>query len=307
MVGRLDDDRLIVMGTRTASGLRRLVSRQNGPAGLSIDFSWELEPNSDQYSFFQHDVPFLLWHTGMHDDHHSPRDDARLIHYSGMTRLTRLLFQVAYELAERPEVAEFRPDAGVETEKVRAWQAAQGTEPPSRLGVGWRREDDASHGVRLTRVMAGSPAERAGLMPSDRIVRFAGHEIHSSDELSGAVAAAESPAALVVDRPGNPEPLSLSIDLDGKPLRLGIAWRIDAAEPRTVILTHVVPGSPAERAGLEVGDRIYQVAGRDFADDGEFAQWVTSLPEPLELLVERDGRVRTVVVYIETEPVRRAA
>ena len=40
----------------------------------------------------------------------------------------------------------------------------------------------------------------------------------------------------------------------------------------------------------------------DFADDGEFAQRVKTLPGPLELLVERDGRLRRVVVQLDEEP-----
>jgi len=38
--------------------------------------------------------------------------------------------------------------------------------------------------------------------------------------------------------------------LAGRPLRLGITWRVDDAEPGTIILTHVVPGTPAARAWL---------------------------------------------------------
>lgn len=86
-----------------------------------------------------------------------------------------------------------------------------------------------------------------------------------------------------------------------KPLRLGISWRVDPAEPGTVVLVRVVPDSPSHRAGLVPGDRIYQVAGQDFADDREFARRVKTLPGPLELLVERDGRLRKVVLTFEHE------
>jgi hypothetical protein len=82
-----------------------------------------------------------------------------------------------------------------------------------------------------------------------------------------------------------------------RPLRLGIAWRSDDAEPDTVIVSQVAAGSAAAAAGLRVGDRIYRVGGRDFADDTVFAHLAGTLPEPLELLVERDGRLRTVVLH----------
>ncbi len=83
--------------------------------------------------------------------------------------------------------------------------------------------------------------------------------------------------------------------------------KVDDAEPGTIILTYVVPGSPAARAGLEVGDRIYQVAGEDFADDAEFAQRAKAHLGPMELTVERDGQIRTAVLHFTPQPVRRAA
>ena len=68
------------------------------------------------------------------------------------------------------------------------------------------------------------------------------------------------------------------VQLPGAPLRWGIAWRLDDAEPGTIVLTYVVPGSPAANAGLRVGDRVYQVGGRDFADEATFVQWAKSPP-----------------------------
>ena len=80
------------------------------------------------------------------------------------------------------------------------------------------------------------------------------------------------------------------------PLRLGIAWHDDEAEPGTLIVCHVARESAAAKAGVSVGDRIYRIGGRDFADDAAFTQFARTLPGPLELLIERDGRYRTVVL-----------
>ena len=107
---------------------------------------------------------------------------------------------------------------------------------------------------------------------------------------------------------GEKQPLTMVVELPGAPLRWGIAWRLDDAEPGTIVLTYVVPGSPAANAGLRAGDRVYQVGGRDFADEATFIQWAKVLPGPLPLLVEHDGRLRTVVIQLQqSEPVKRAA
>ncbi len=223
MIGRLRDDRLILFGTRSGYGLRRLISRQNEEVGLSLDFPWTLKANADHYVFFNQKIPVLMLHTGTHNDYHTPRDDAELINCPGMNRVVRLAFRMVYELADRPEVPCFRQAAGRETERTRRRLATQ------------------------------------------------------------------------------------KVTVDDKPLRLGIAWRLDDSEPGTIVLTHVVSSSPAARAGLRIGDRIYQIAGRDFADEDQFSRLAKTLPDPLELLVERDGQLRTLVLYIEAQPAKQAA
>jgi len=227
MIGRLRDDRLVVFGSRTGYGLRRLVSRNNEGTGLTLDFSWEMKSNADHFPFYQRGIPAMMLHTGLHDDYHRPSDDARRINVPGLGRVTRLLFGIVYDLADGDEPPKFREAARRETEQTR-------------------------RGLR-------------------------------------------APKAPLPDR------------LDGKPLRVGITWRTDEAEPGTIILTRVVPGSPAAAGGLEPGDRIYRVAGRRFADEAEFAKRATTLPGPLELLVEREGRLRSVQIRFQPQTLDRAA
>jgi len=307
MIGRLRNDRLVLFGTRSGYGWRRLASLQNDGPALRLDFSWTLKPNSDHYPFFQHDIPVLLLHTGFNDAYHTPRDDARHINNRGMRRVSQFLFAVVYELADREQPPRFRKLARRETESTRKRLAACINKPAARLGVRWDPNEPAIGGLRLAHVVSGSAAERAGLTAGDRIVDFAGRKIRSGEDLRAAVTRAENPAATVVKRADLDQPLQMTVELAGKPIRLGISWRIDDAEPGTIILTHVVPGSPAAKAGLRPGDRVYQIGGEDFSDDRLFAHLAQTLPEPLELLVERDGRLRTVVIYVETEPARRAA
>ena len=220
MVGRLRDDRLLVYGTRTGYGWRRLISGSNEDPGLQLDFTWDLNANGDHWPFFGRGIPVLMMHTGLHEDYHQPSDDAPLINVDGMRRVARFLFALSYDLAERDALPHSRDAAHHENESTH------------REGLG-----------------------------------------------------------------GKPDRLE----------RLGITWRADDAEPRAIVLTQVVSGSPADRAGLKIGDYVYQVAGRDFADEAEFAELARTLPAPLTLLVERDGRLRTVEIHLESESLRRAA
>ncbi len=307
MIGRLRDDRLIIFGTRSGGGWRRLISEQNEGPDLRISFRWTLKANSDHFPFFRQNIPILLWYTGVHNEYHSPRDDAHLINNPGISRVVRLLFGVTYELANRDEIPRFRKEAGRETEYHHKQLVTEKARLKGRLGVGWNPDESAAEGIRVTRITPGSAADRADLELGDRIVEFNGRKTRSGDDLRAAVLLAENPAGMVLKRHGKEKPFETAVKLDGKPVRLGIHWRPDPAEPGTIVLTRVISSSPAARAGLRTGDRIYQVGGKNFSDGQEFSRLARTLPEPLELLVERDGQLRIVVLYIETEPLPKAA
>jgi predicted metalloprotease with PDZ domain len=308
MIGRLRNDQLYVYGARSGCGWRRLVARQNDELGLQIDFSWEFKPDADYYPFYEQGVPVLLFHTGLHDNYHRPSDTADLISGEGMSRVVRLLFATVYELAESDEKIPYRKAAGRETPETERFVASQIVLPAERLGATLDAKPAVEGGVSLLRVKVNSPADKAGLKPGDRILSCAGRDVHIDDDLIGAVMTAESPATLLLQRKGENKPAEISLELAGRPLRLGITWRVDDAEPGTIILTHVVPGTPAARAGLQAGDRIYQIAGRDFADENAFIEMLKTPPDPLELLVERSGKLRTVVIQFKpAELLKRAA
>ena len=308
MIGRLRDGHLMVFGTRSGYGWRRLVSSQNDGDALRLDFLWTLKPNADHYPFFNQGIPVLMVHTGLHDEYHRPSDAAKLINRPGMTQVTRLLFGILYELADQPEVLRYREAARHETPEVEKNLFGSPSKPVDRLGVEWIEDAALVGGVRVSTLATDSPADRAGVRVGDCIVRFAGREIRTDDDFFAAVSAAESPTQVTLKRPGEKKPLELKVELAGNPMRWGILWRVDEAEPGVIILAHVVPGSLAAQAGLCVGDRIYRVGGRDFSDEAVFSQLAKTQPLPLQLLVEREGRLRTVILQIpRVEPAKRAA
>lgn len=307
MIGRLRNDKLSVFGSRTGFGLHRVVCEQNDEFGLKLEFTWELSDEADHYPFFARNIPVLMFHTGLHDEYHTPRDTAKLIDAAGEARVTRLAFALLYDLAQRDAVPSIRKAAAKETEDSRKRAAAAPSRLPNRLGVAWQPGPASDEGVRLTRILPGSPAERAKLQAGDRIVRFDGREIHAIDDLLGAVRGADSPALAVVRRGDQPDPLEVPVAIDGPPLKLGIAWRTDDAEPGTIIVTQVVPGSPAAAVGVRAGDRIYQVAGRDFRNEAHFVELVANPADLLELTIERDGQVRRVELQLRPTALRKAA
>jgi hypothetical protein len=234
MVGRLRDDRLKVFGSRTATGLRRLISRQNDDLArasrnetehfstsrhvtqdfsgnsLKLVFTWEMKARADHYPFFKRNVPTLMFHTGLHDVYHTPRDDAKLINNPGLRKVTRLVFQVAYELAQREEIPGFRKQASGENEALRKSFNKPPPKMPGRLGVGWNSRTPPGNGLLLTAVSANSAAGKAGLRKGDRILKFAGRQIDDGEQLRTAVLAAANPVEAIVERSLGDEPLTLN-------------------------------------------------------------------------------------------------
>ncbi|HTN76717.1 MAG TPA: M20/M25/M40 family metallo-hydrolase, partial [Pirellulaceae bacterium] len=292
MIGRLRNQRVEVYGTRTASGLRSLVSRQNVESKLMLDFTWEMKENSDHYCFFERSVPTLMFHTGLHDNYHRPSDDTHLINNDGIAAVARLTFQTAFDVADSPAVFKFRNESRREDPPARRAFEQTLPAPGPRFGLEWTYAKPGERGVIVAKVTPGLPAQQAGLKPGDRLLKFQGDEVTTDAALRKAVLAAKAPAEVEVERAGETAPLTLSVPLAGSPTRVGIAWKDDPAEPGSALLTQVVYGSAAHQAGLHVRDRIYEVAGQKFANSDEFLKLVTTMPSPLELLVERAGVIQ---------------
>jgi len=298
MIGRMKNNKLEVYGTRTAQGLRRLVSESNTESQLELDFSWEMKSNSDHHTFFAKSIPVLMLHTGLHDDYHRPSDDAHLVNSEGMQQAARLMFQVILSLSDRDQLAGFRPESRGESPAGQRTLERSLTPLPPRLGVRWRPQV-GTEGVTLSEVRPGTPAERAGFREGDRIVRFNGQRITDSETFRREVLTTSSPVEVWVQRRGEEGPAAYQVDLNGQPSRIGISWRIDDAEPGTVLLTRVVPASPAALAGMRVGDRIYEIQGKQFSDSDQLYKLLTTMPGPMTLNVERAGSVRAVELSLD--------
>jgi S1-C subfamily serine protease len=210
------------------------------------------------------------------------------------------MFGIADEAANIDELHGFRAACRSEVPGMRSMLELPLPALPSRLGIRW---EETADGVRVTSVAQNSPAERAGMKSHDAILKVAGTPVHETKQLQFLVLAAPKETAITVKRQGNEDPVDLPITLSGSPTRLGIGWRFDTAEPGSVILSRVVPGSPAAYAGLRVNDRVYRIAGKEFADGDSFGRLAKAATSPTDLQVERDGRVRTVTLeFLEETP-----
>ncbi|HUE69506.1 MAG TPA: M20/M25/M40 family metallo-hydrolase [Pirellulaceae bacterium] len=305
MVGRLKNERLEVYGCRTLVGSRRLLAEENGDAKLALDFDWRIKADSDHFSFSQQGIPFLMLHTGLHENYHRPSDDAHLVDHDGIRRVSRLVLQTALRMADSEQIGKYREHArGESTHHQQLLEQSQMPQQP-RFGLPWRREPVEPLQIVFLPPSPGSAAEAAGIRGGDRLLSYEGMPIEDEHRFRLELFAARGPKTFRVQREGGAEPLEIAIEPRGNPIRVGITWREDPAEPGIVLLTQVVAGSAADAAGLKVKDRIYAVGEHRFAGSDDFGKLINALPGPLEMLVERQGRLSTK--KIEVLPAEMAA
>jgi hypothetical protein len=171
MVGRLKDDKLIVMGVGTAPEFPGLVDAVN--AG----FHFQLKPTpdgfgpSDHSSFYKRKVPVLMLFTGAHTDYHKPSDTWDKINEPGLWKVTRFATALVESLDVRPAAHYQQAKSDSTMGRIAGgggYGAWLGTIPDYTQTEG---------GVLLSGVRDASPAKTAGIQGGDVIVRFDGVRI----------------------------------------------------------------------------------------------------------------------------------
>ncbi|MBI4544923.1 MAG: M28 family peptidase [Gemmatimonadetes bacterium] len=183
MVGRLGAGPLLVYGTETAAEWAEIVTRAAAQQQLPIAARGDGYGASDHTSFYVRDIPVLHFFTNVHSDYHRPSDDFEKIDGPGLERVAALVATVARTVADRPAALTLQRGAG------QPLPAAQGPGYGAYLGT-VPDFTPVEHGVRLSGVRAGSPAEQAGLRAGDILVRFNDRDIADLFALTAALRAA---------------------------------------------------------------------------------------------------------------------
>lgn len=142
-------------------------------------------------------------------------------------------------------------------------------------------------------VEKGSFAEKAGLMPFDRIIKVGEKEVKNWKEfmLESSMKSGKI-TDIWIDRDGKILKLSVSIPEDITKDKVGISPLIPAK------VGNIFENSPAMKAGLQKGDVIVGFNGIPVRSWFEFAQFMTNMKEekPVNLIVKRDGKIISITV-----------
>ena len=125
MIGRIDpthpgkDDYYVyIIGSNLISQeLHDINARVNEITGINLDlnerFNSKDDPNqfyrrSDHWNFGKHNIPFIFFFTGTHEDYHGVGDEPEKIEYERLARISQMIFATAWQVANqktRPTVS----------------------------------------------------------------------------------------------------------------------------------------------------------------------------------------------------------
>lgn len=164
MVGRLKDSTLAVYGTGTSPIWRQTISSLNDNFNL-VEKESGVGP-SDHTSFYLNDIPVLHFFTGQHEDYHKPSDDQELLNYEGMYQISDYIFSIVSDLDNNGKLV-FKKTIN-ESESAPRFKVTLGVIPDYLF---------EGKGMRIDGVSDGKPAEKAGIMKGDVVVKMGTIEI----------------------------------------------------------------------------------------------------------------------------------
>jgi S1-C subfamily serine protease len=186
-------------------------------AAQGLGLSLELRPSpfapSDHTSFYTAGRPVLFLFTGPHDDYHRPSDTWDKINGPGLASVTTFAARVVETVAGATT-----PPAWVKVDAPPATTGARGSGYGAYFGVipdfGASEAAGAPAGVRISGVRPGSPADKAGLKGGDVIVRFAGVNVRTLEDLTFALRGRRpgDQVQVVVRRDGGEQPLQAVLE-----------------------------------------------------------------------------------------------
>ncbi|OQX29838.1 MAG: RIP metalloprotease RseP [Spirochaeta sp. LUC14_002_19_P3] len=154
--------------------------------------------------------------------------------------------------------------------------------------IGYQYQYSEPRIILLSDFMDGVwPADEAGLQSGDRIAEVDGEAIESFEDLR----------RRLILRPG--ESIPLSVERGGQPQRVSITPRLDKENGIAVIgvlnwtdpvISQVQPGSAADKAGFQPGDRISAVNGVPVYHAAGFYKSIEAARSPLAVDFIREGR-----------------
>ncbi len=165
MVGRLNEDTtLAVYGLGTSPIFKQTINANNKKIKI-IKKESGVGP-SDHTSFYLNDIPVLHFFTGQHEDYHKPSDDYDKINFEGMNMISNYIFDIISDLNDNGKLS-FTKTIN-ESEEVPRFKVSLGVIPDYLFD---------GEGMRIDGVTENRPAQIAGLLKGDIVIKIGEYEV----------------------------------------------------------------------------------------------------------------------------------
>ena len=186
---------------------------------------------------------------------------------------------------------------------------------PGKAGFRTQSPDEFASEIVLSGVTPGSPAAKSGMRSGDRIVgagknreQLKAVAMHSELKHVMGPIDAEQSMVFEIEREGAKKQYEVNLVKELPTYRepfMGVV--IDSNSPPSAPrVIAIVPNSPAEKAGIEVGESILGIGEQTFDEKSPLDSRLAFLDfrETISVKLERDGKTRNVEISMESHPER---
>ena len=184
-VGRLENKKLLVIGTGSAREWVHVFSGAGYVTGIPVESIATDFGSSDQKSFLDAGIPAVQFFTGPHLDYHRPTDTVDKIDSAGLVKVAKVAKEVIEYLAGKSNPL----TSTLTSPSQDSSTAAKPSRSDRKVSLGTIPDFTyQERGVRITGTMPNSPAEKAGLQSEDVIIQLGETAIDDLRVLSNVLA-----------------------------------------------------------------------------------------------------------------------
>ena len=183
-IGRLKENRLEIQGLGSAKEWKSIIERKNVVSGFNLKLSDNPYLPSDATSFYIKGIPSANFSTGLDSAYYSRLDAVEKMDFADLQRITKFASLLIGQL--------MKPEQGLNYQKVEIKSVIEKKSsglPTLGTIPGYAASDEP--GVEIDGIQPGGPAEKAGILPGDRLMKLKGKEVkdiydfmHILDELT---------------------------------------------------------------------------------------------------------------------------
>ncbi|PCI11911.1 MAG: peptidase M28 [Flavobacteriaceae bacterium] len=166
MVGRLKEDKTLAVYGIGTSPIFKEVVEENAKGKFHLILKESGVGPSDHTSFYLADLPVLHLFTGQHADYHKPSDDSDLLNYEGMQEISDFVIDIVSDLNDDGKLAFTKTKN--EQQKGSKFKVTLGVIPDYLFD---------GKGMRIDGVTDGKPAQKAGIIKGDIVIKMGDIEV----------------------------------------------------------------------------------------------------------------------------------